>query len=195
MRWHASMIDLDGITAACGIIYTIGEQGFRHVATAWSVGTGEWISACLPDDVELHLLTARDGTTAAIDGIERDGEVAGFTSHDVGCSLSVGDEPVRKREQVSVVGYPTVIDHPSFRLHRGSLDHERYYPYLCPWAGGGHLSLFSKDFGYATVPTWPGMNGSPVFGDDGRVVGVVLSISQGEPPLTRFQRLTSAGAE
>ena len=106
------------------------------------------------------------------------------------------DAELNKRDQLSVIGYPSLIDHPVFSLHRGSLDAERYYPYLCPWTLEGHLALFSMDDGFITGQFYHGMQGSPVMNAAQEVVGIVLdgtvaspSGARPVPPLTRFRRL------
>lgn len=196
----AIMNDLDALALSLAIVIdTAAAGGFDHVATAWSVGAGEWVTAWLgeaPDAASLQLLTAVSGEVHPVESWEQDGSVVGFRSVDVGSALSVAAEPVlRKRQPMTAVGYPSVIDHPIFQLARASLDAERYLPYLCPWTLVGHLALFSAEEGYLTGRYYSGLRGAPVLAADGSVVGVVEdgSDAEGMPPLTRFARL-SVGA-
>ena len=186
---------LDTYTAACGIL--IEQQGpdqFCHLATAWSVAAGEWVThwqSEKPPSGDVLLLLARDGRTSSIEQFEQDGAVAGFTSLDSGSYLQVKeDDSLVKRSALHVVAYPTVIEHPAFNLHRGSLDAERYFPYLCPWYSEGHLALFTVDQGYLAGTYYPGMAGGPVFAADGQVVGLITGGSGGgdTPPLIHFHR-------
>jgi len=191
------MIDLDATAPALGIIIDhAGTGGFDHVATAWSVGAGEWVTAWLgeaPDVSTLRLLTAVGGAIEPIVDWEQDGSVVGFRSGEAHSALTVtGGIELHKRQALVAVGYPAVIDHPIFQISRGSLTAERYLPYLCPWMVDGHLALFSAEEGYLTGRYYPGLRGAPVLSAGGEVVGVVED-GMGErahPPLTRFARLS-----
>jgi len=170
-------------------------SGFEHVGTAWQIATGEWITA-LGEDQELtastRLLVVGSGQVVAISDAEREGDVVGFrAADDHPATLAVAEQvQLSKRQPLWAMGYPTVIEHPAFRLHRGSLDGERYRPYLCPWQVQGHLTLFTLEEGWLTGATYPGMRGGPVLDADGLVVGVLLSSADaGSPPLTRFRRI------
>jgi hypothetical protein len=188
------MIDLDRAAASLGVIVDQSTRLFRHVATAWCVGPGEWVSAVGEDELPARavLLTAVSGEQAPIEGCEYDNGVLGFKAAASAESLDVASgTDLHKRQLLRAVGYPCVIDHPAFSLSPSSLDAERYLPYLCPWVIDGHLALFSADDGWLTGRFYPGMGGAPVFGTDGRVVGMVIDgqIAPDHPALTRFRRL------
>lgn len=190
------MIELDAVAAALGIlIHPDAPGGFAHLATAWAIGEGEWVTAWLTDEPPpsgLLLLSAVSGAVAPVEGWEQDGAVVGFRSLAVEATLNASDGSLSKRQPLVATGYPSVIDHPAFQLARSSLEVERYHPYCCPWQLDGHLALFSADDGYLTGRSYPGLAGAPVCNAAGEVVGLVLeSFSQdGHPPLTRFARLS-----
>ena len=195
------MNDLQTIAASCGVILGTDAQGrFEHVGTAWCVGShsgeSEWVTAWASEDVpkDLRLLGADSTTALEISGWEWEAGIAGFTAP---MSSTVPELPVRrgkelrKRDRLWALGYPSMIDHPAFRLHRGSLDAERYVPYLCPWTIQGHLALFTAADGYLTGRCYEGMAGGPVLDEEGHVVGVLLDgqAAPDHPALTRFYRL------
>ena len=136
---------IDSITSACGIIINPrSAEGFRHLATAWQLASGEWLCAWQEDEqdpTDLQLIHAHSGKVCAISHWEQDSGLAGFRSDAVEQSLSISDEntTLSKREPLLAVGYPSVISHPAFSIHRGSLSGELYHPYLCPWIIEGHL--------------------------------------------------------
>jgi len=195
------MIDLDRIASLCGIIIGADSAGrFTHLATACAIGPGEWVTAwddSEPPQGKLELLCARDGSVAGIERWEVGEGIAGFISRDLGSSLEVAspaaaaDHPLHKRESLWAVGYPTMIDHPAFRLASGSLTPERYFPYLCPWIIEGFLSLFTEENGYLSGQYFSGMAGGPVLNDNNEVVGLLLGgeASREHPPLAKFRRL------
>ena len=189
------MHDLSLIAPSCGVLLGQDAQGrFEHVATAWCVETNEWVTAWAGEEPpkRLQLLSADGVRAGEIGNWELDHGIAGFTAATPGINpLPVHrDQTLRKRDRLWALGYPSMIDHPAFRLHRGSLDPERYLPYLCPWTLSGHLALFSADDGYLTGRCYDGMGGGPVFDDTG-VVGVLLDgiPAPDHPPLARFRRL------
>jgi hypothetical protein len=192
------MHDLNRIASLCGIVCTVGPTGFTHLATAWSVGPGEWVTAWPGDEPEtpptgLKLLLAQTGGVHDLTGWEYDGGMVGMQSVDIGGALPVHDEgaQLHKRDPLCAFGYPDMIDHPTVRLSRAGLTAERYFPYLCPWKVPGHLCLFTKDDGFLTGRFYNGMAGGPVLDAGGRVVGVLLGgdVSPDHPPLARFRRL------
>lgn len=195
------MIDLDAVTAACGVLVDPdGGEGFAHLATAWCVGPGEWLTAWEDDEPPsptAGLMSARDGGLHALDGWERDGPVAAFRCAGRAPALPLGDDAaLRKRVPLEAVGYPSVIDHPAVHLHRGSLDPERYFPYLCPWRVPGHLALFTAEEGFLTGRIYRGMAGGPVIAAGGGVVGLLLDPVGNDgphPPLGRFRRIAAGG--
>jgi len=171
---------------------------FEHLATAWSVAPGEWVTAWDGDpedapDLSGLLLIPADGPALAISDWEHDAGIAGFrTAAPAPLTLPSADgAELHKRTPLRALGFPSVIDHPAFRLHRGSLDAARYAPYLCPWTITGHLALFDSHDGWLTGRCYPGMAGAPVVTGDGRVVGVLTGgePSPDHPPLARFRRL------
>jgi hypothetical protein len=188
---------LQTIAPSCGILIGADAQGrFDHIGTAWCVGDGEWVTAWAGEDapVNVRLLWANGGEPAAVEGWECEGGVAGFTARIAGevPALKVRrGADLSKREPLMALGYPRMIDHPAVRLHRGSLDAERYFPYLCPWTIGGHLALFTQDDGFLTGRFYDGMAGGPVFDAEGHAVGVLLDgeAAPDHPALTRFHRL------
>jgi hypothetical protein len=133
------------------------------------------------------------GVVTDIADWEWDNGLAGFTANipDVSPLPMRRGSEIHKRDRLWALGYPSMIDHPAFRLHRGSLDGERYFPYLCPWTINGHLALFSADDGYLTGRCYDGMAGGPVLDDTGHVVGVLLDgvAAPDHPALSRFRRL------
>lgn len=189
------MLDLDRIAAASGILVDPAGGDFVHHATAWSLGDGGWLTvwdAEAPLGDSLRLLCAVDGSVHAPRAWERDGEVVAFTCDTAAAALVPAVEPeLRKRQALTAVGYPSVIDHPAFALARGSIDCERYIPYLCPWRIPGHLALFTRDSGFLTGESHPGMCGGPVVAEDGHVVGILADTPAGTPPLTRFVRIAA----
>lgn len=191
------MADLNSVCAACGIIVDPnGPDGFSHVATAFSIGAGEWLSAWIGSEApgeQLQLMSTAEGSMHPISDGEVDGGVWGFHSYDAQAGLELAEaSQLRKRQHLEVIGYPSVIGHPAFNLHRGSLDGERYLPYLCPWALTGHLALYTVNSGWFAGQTYRGMQGAPVFGPDDSVVGVVGECvdAPDHPPLTRFLRVS-----
>ncbi len=189
------MDDFASITDACGVLVGAGSDGqFAHLATAWSLGGGDWVAAWpheLPPS-DARLLRAGDGQVGTVAEWECEDGVAGFTSAAASSSLTVAKGAVlHKRDRLRAVGFANMVDHPAFRLHHGSLDPARYLPYVCPWIIEGHLALFTSADGYITGRFYTGMAGGPVFNPAGEVVGVMLDgfESEGHPPLTRFRRL------
>ncbi len=189
------MHDLSTIAPSCGVLLGTDAQGrFEHVATAWCVGRDEWVTAWAGEEPPVHLrLLAADGAAEVdVSGWEQEGGIAGFTAKagDIPALPVHRGKELHKRDRLQMVGYPSMIDHPAFRLHRGSLNGERYLPYLCPWTIHGHLALFSADDGWLTGRCYEGMGGGPVLDDEG-VVGVLLDgvPSPEHPPLARFRRL------
>lgn len=191
------MFDINSVIDAFGVICDPDHHaGFKHVATAWHLGDGDWVSAYTPPSPlpdSLVLLVVTTGAVEAISNCEVENKLLGFQSVSVSSKLNVASDEsaLQKRDEISVIGYPSVIDHPAFSLHRGSLSAKRYYPYLCPWKLDGHLSLFSADDGFITGKFYYGMQGAPVFNQQRDVVGIVLDGSDGKraPSLTRFRRL------
>jgi hypothetical protein len=194
VRWHLGMHDLDLMTRSLAVLVDWRERGFAHCVTAWCIGAGEWISAWPDDDPPSDravLLHAHTGAIAPIADWETRGGLVGFTCALDVPALAVTQQTLAKRMSLCAIGYPCVIDHPAFNLSRGSLDPERYLPYLCPWRVAGHLALFSVEDGWLTGRSFPGMAGAPVFTDTGEVAGVVQDSPHTTelPPLTRFHRL------
>jgi len=188
---------LQQMAPSCGVLLGLDAQGrFDHVGTAWAVGPDEWVTAWAGEEAPTHLslLWANGGAPVPVSGWECEEGVAGFTAT---LGVEVAPLPVRrgaeltKREPLWALGYPSMIDHPSVRLHRGSLDAERYFPYLCPWTMGGHLALFTAQDGWLTGRFYAGMAGGPVLDAAGQVVGLLLDggYAQDHPALTRFRRL------
>ena len=191
------MTMLQTIAPSCGVLLGVDAQGrFDHVGTAWCVGPDEWVTAWAGENAptNLRLLWANGGAPVELREWECEDGVAGFKAT-VGSAVTA--LPVRrgaeltKREPLWSLGYPSMIDHPAVRLHRGSLDAERYFPYLCPWTIGGHLALFGINDGWVTGRFYEGMAGGPVLDSDGQVVGILLDGQQApdHPALTRFRRL------
>ena len=191
------MHDLSTIASSCGVLLGLDAQGhFEHLATAWSVGPDEWVTAWPSDKppTDVSLIYTNTGAIDAVQDWEWENGIAGFRAH---VANSIPALPLRrgkelhKRDGLWALGYPSMIDHPAFRLHRGSLDAERYFPYLCPWVMQGHLALFSANDGYLTGRCYGGMAGGPVLDLDGHVVGVLLDgqAAPEHPALTRFHRL------
>ena len=187
---------LDPVARSCGVLVGSDAQGrFEHLATAWCSAPGEWITAWASEDApaaDVRLILAQTGEALPITGWEADDGIAGFTAATTTPPLIIRSEGVLgKRDTLWALGYPSMIDHPSFRLARGSLDADRYYPYLCPWAIRGHLSLFSSSEGWLTGRCYDGMAGAPVLDGTNQVVGVAFAgePAPDHPPLTRFRRL------
>ncbi len=192
------MHDLRTIAPSCGVL--IGrddEDRFAHLATAWAVGEGEWVSAWPTEEAprDVHLQWCNGGSAVALTAWEWDNGIAGFTATVAGSSprpLAVQRrKELHKRDRLWALGYPSMIDHPAFRLHRGSLDAERYFPYLCPWTLQSHLAVFTADDGFIGGRYYAGMAGGPVLDEAGDVVGVILDgvAAPDHPALTRFRRL------
>ncbi|MHC5068498.1 MAG: hypothetical protein ACYTF0_07895 [Planctomycetota bacterium] len=190
--------NINQIAAACGVLIDLeAESGFAHCATAWQIAPGEWVTAWHEEQRPpgLALLEVASGAVHAIGDWEQDGVMVGFTTAQAAASVlpvvENVEEVLHKRDALHGLAYPSVIDHPQFRLHRGSLDGERYHPYLCPWLVSGHLALFTASDGFLAGSCYPGMAGGPVLNDQGHVVGVILGGDDepGSPPLTRFRRL------
>jgi hypothetical protein len=190
----SGMHDIDAIARACGVLVrTTGT--FRHLATCWQVAPGEWVTAWSEEDPpgdDVRFIMAEGGAVAPVTGWECDGGIAGFTAPAAERCLSIAkDHTLAKRDRLWCLGYPSVIDHPAFLLHRGSLDPQRYFPYLCPWTLNGHCCLFDAGHGWITGRFYRGMAGSPVLDEQGQVIGI---LEGGEPapehpPLARFLRL------
>jgi hypothetical protein len=190
----ANMNDLESVAPFCGVLLRRANGIFEHLGTAWTVGPGEWVTAWEGEapGTDVTLMSVQDGTVSPIADWECENRIAGFTSQRRDSHLMVEREAaLSKRMRLVAVGYPCMIDHPSFLLHRGSLDAVRYLPYLCPWTITGHMGLFSSDDGYLTGRFYPGMAGGPVLDDELRVVGILLDggFAPEHPPLTRFRRL------
>jgi hypothetical protein len=185
----------ESLAPACGVV--VAPQGdFQHVATCWSVGPGEWVTVLADEEVvpsaNWRLLLAADGTCHPMTDWDIDGVVAGFKSTEAPTTLTVVPEgsPLKKRQALIAFGYPEVIDHPMLNLHRGSLDAERYYPYLCPWLVEGHVGLLGVDICFLAGATFNGMRGGPVVDAVGDVVGIIgKTTGQSSLPLTPFHRL------
>ncbi len=202
------MHDLPTIASSCGVVLNTDANGrFSHVSTAWCIGADEWITTW-PDDQaaagapatntqeppeNLVLMYTNTGAVDLISEWECADGIAAFRAHVAGSvpalPLCRGKE-LHKRDGLWALGYPSMIDHPAFRLHRGSLNAERYFPYLCPWVIQGHLALFSVADGYLTGRCYAGMAGGPVLDADGQVVGVLLDgqAAPDHPALSRFHR-------
>lgn len=189
------MHDLQPIAPSCAVLLGSDAQGrFDHLATAWCVGPREWVAAWAgeePPAGPLRLLSVTDGAVAEVAGWEQDDGLAGFTAALDARPLATATTELHKRVPLWALGWPSTIDHPAFRLSRGSLDPQRYFPYLCPWTVSGHCALFSASDGWLTGRCYPGMAGGPVLDAAGAVVGVLLGSepSPDHPPLARFQRL------
>ena len=191
---------IDSISAACGIlVQPDSEEGFRHLATAWQIAPGEWLCVWEEEETnyaELKLIHAHSGKVADITNWEQDSGLAGFRSEATDQTLNIAGEGdnLSKRQPLVAIGYPSVINHPAFAIHRGSLNCERYHPYLCPWIIEGHLALFTKDQGWISGTGYHGMEGGPVLNDDGKVVGLLNHCGGehvGTPPLSSFKRISS----
>lgn len=187
---------MEKVAPACAVICDPqGPDGFRHIATAWHLGNGDWVSVWNEDTQpheHLQLLSVYDQRCEPLRNCEVENGILGFNAFTAECTLKVNKEnDLRKRDTVFALGYPTVIDHPAFSVHRGSLSAERYFPYLCPWTMNGHLALFTADEGYITECFYPGLQGSPVFNSAQEVIGVIIDGSGGgaHVPLTRFMRV------
>jgi hypothetical protein len=188
-------MDLDRIVPSLGVIVdTAAAGGFAHLATAWCVGPGEWISA-LSDPISLgdscRLLVAGSGAVVPLQVQDVEDGVVGFRAETDAATLQVSAQPLRKRMPLTVIGYPEVIDHPLLRLSRQSITAEDYLPFLCPWRVQGHLCLYGKDDGYLAGAYYPGLIGAPLLDDGGRVQGIALdgNLDSIHPPLIRFRRL------
>lgn len=189
------MNNLEVIAPSCGVLLRFNRSSFEHLGTAWTIAPGEWVTAWTsPEapDSDVMLMSVDDGTVAPLSNWECEDGLAGFTSMTRPTHLTVDrDAELGKRVRLVAMGYPCLIDHPAFMLHRGSLDPARYLPYLCPWMMNGHVGLFSADNGYITGRLYPGMAGGPVLNEQHHVVGVLLDggYAPDHPPLTRFRRL------
>ena len=195
------MFDIHSVVPAFGVICDPNSAqdagGFRHVATAWHLGNGDWVSVWngeeKPHD-QLQLLSVIDQRCENISNCEIQNGILGFNAFTADCALKIhSDSKLQKRDPVYSLGYPSVIDHPAFSVHRGSLTAERYFPYLCPWTMEAHIALFSADEGYITERFYKGMQGSPVLNAQQEVIGVIVDGSGGandsHVPLTRFIRV------
>ena len=191
---------IDSVSAACGIIVDpASESGFRHLGTAWQVAAGEWLTAWnhdAPPTGQCQLIHAHSGLIAPVLNWEQDLGLAGFRSEATEQILPIipENETLHKRETLIAVGYPSVIAHPAFAIHRGSLNSERYHPYLCPWIIEGHLALYTKDHGWMAGNGYHGMIGGPVLNGQGKVVGLLSELSSNDPtipPLSAFKRVSS----
>ena len=191
------MDDLDTVTAASGVLIDPeGPDGFAHLATAWSVGPGEWLTvwtAEQPPALSVRLLLAGSALVGPVMAWEQDDDnpIAAFTSTVQAPSLALAPEgSLRKREALAAIGFASVIEHPFFNLQRAALDPVLYHPYLCPWRLAGHCALFALDDGYVPGACPVGMAGAPVLSARG-VVGIVVEGAGGggTPALTRFRRL------
>src|SRR5258708_1252069 len=112
------MIELAGIAPRCGVL--VGSDGagqFSHVATAWAVGPGEWVTAWAGEDPppsDVRLLGSGDGNLGAIAGWEVENGIAAFTSLDAGSVLTVAkptkadESALHKRDGLWALGYPDV---------------------------------------------------------------------------------------
>lgn len=189
------MHELNAIAPACAVLLGCDDQGrFEHVASAWCVNPGEWVSAWPGDEPPagpLRLLSVQDGRCVPVTGWEHEDGLAGFSAALDAPVLRTGGAALTKRTPLWALGWPSTIDHPAFSLSRGSLDPERYFPYLCPWPVAGHCALFSAHDGWLTGRCHPGMEGGPVLDAAGSVVGVLVRTpaSAEHPPLARFRRL------
>jgi len=189
------MIEAASVINACGVVVGQGPDGaFAHLATAWSLGDGDWVCAWSQQEPPRapRLICCADGVAGMIDAWECEDGIAGFTAMVAPGRLGIATgATLHKRDPLWAIGFPSLIDHPAFALHHGSLDAERYQPYLCPWVVEGPLLVFSSQDGYLAGRLYPGMQGGPVLAGDGRVVGVLVASAQGEAqvPLTRFHRL------
>lgn len=190
------MIDLHTLAPAFAVLCDPEHtSGFKHWSTAWHLGDGDWVSVWhgdKPVPPKMKLVSVSGQEIHDINDSEIEDGILGFRSWTAGGVLTAAKEsPLHKRDTLSVLGYPSVIDHPSFSLHRGSLSAERYVPYLCPWTIDGHLALFSADDGYLTGQYYKGMQGAPVMNAQQQVVGIVLdgTVDPTVPPLIRFRRL------
>ncbi|TVR42411.1 MAG: serine protease [Planctomycetota bacterium] len=190
---------IDSITAACGVIvHPEADSGFRHLATTWQVAAGEWLCAWNDEDpppTGIYLIAAHSGAIAAIESWEQDRGIAGFRAQAEASTLPIASdqEGLNKRQLLMAVGYPSVINHPSFSIHRGSLTPERYHPYLCPWFIEGHLALYTAEEGWLTGQSYHGMLGGPVVNEEGRVVGLLGDHGHQAPdipPLAPFRRIS-----
>ncbi|TVR11304.1 MAG: hypothetical protein EA401_11105 [Planctomycetota bacterium] len=191
------MNHLDAISAACGVLVDPDLNGpFRHRATAWQAAPGEWVTVWsdeTPPGPHCQLIIAHSGAVSAISHWESEGPIAGFHADSAATSLPIAENELHKRQQVICVGYPSVIDHPAFSIHRGSLTPERYHPYLCPWIIRGHVALFSAEQAWLAGAGYHGMVGSPVVNHEGAVLGMLLDDQPAEPhvpPLSPFLRVT-----
>jgi hypothetical protein len=189
------MTDLAPIIDACGILVGTGSDGqFAHLGTAWALGGGDWVAAWNAEDPPngARLLRAADGGVGEVAAWECEDGIAGFTSAPGSAALilATGDA-LHKRDPLRALGYPDMIDHPAFRLHHGSLDPQRYLPYLCPWVIEGHLAQFSSQDGWLVGRFFAGMAGGPVLDRAGAVVGLLIDGAESplHPPLARFRRL------
>lgn len=189
------MLDPDRIVDACGVLVGRGADGqFAHLATCWSLGGGDWVTGwdAPQPPVEPRLLRAIDGVALPIAAWECADGIAGFTAEPASVSLAAAsDATLRKRDRLRAIGFPSMVDHPAFRLSHHSLDPERYVPYLCPWTVEGPLVLFSSRDGWLPGRMYAGMAGGPVLAADGSVVGILADgAGDGDqPPLARFRRI------
>ena len=190
------MRDLLPLSMRMGVILGVDGRGrFEHLATAWCVGRHEWVTAWegeQPPAGGAMLMSPEHGTVAVLSDWEQEDGLAGFQAEiDVPALPTRTDGELRKKDQLWAIGFPSMIDHPAFRLSRGSLTPERYLPYCCPWVVSGHVALYSAEDAWLTGRCYRGLEGAPVLDVDGRVVGVLCGgeASPEHPPLARFRRL------
>ena len=190
------MNELTTIVKACGVLVGLGADGaFAHLGTAWSLGNGDWVTAwsAASPPRNPQLIRTGDGRSCVVADWECEDGVAGFTSEPAEVSLAIAaTDQLHKRDSLWALGFPSLIDHPAFALSHGSLDSQRYTPYLCPWVIEGTLVVFSSQDGWMPGRLHAGMGGGPVLASDGTVVGVLLdgAGTAEQVPLSRFRRLT-----
>jgi hypothetical protein len=180
--------------SSCAVLVGSGPDGrFAHLASAWCLGGGDWVTAWSQDDAPAGAqLLLSDGSVHAVRGWECEDGIAGFSASARVEPLSVATRaPLAKGQALAATGFASLVDHPAFAIAHGSLDPARYLPWLCPWTVAGALVAFSSSDGWMSGQAWAGMGGAPVLRGDGAVVGVLLDSCGGgaQPPLCRFRRL------